>query len=93
MPVGMSKAQAVVMGEKVYIGGGVTDIVSDFNQVLQYDPSRDEWSRLPPHHIVAFGMAQFEGNLITVGYEMVVLMVKCTASKNNRRISHTHANC
>ena len=67
MPVGMSKAQAVMMGNKVYVGGGVTDIVSDFNQVLQYDPSRDEWSRLPPHHIVAFGMAQFEGNLITVG--------------------------
>ena len=67
MPVGMSKAQAVVMGNKVYVGGGVTESVEDFNQVLQYDPSRDEWSRLPPHYVVAFAMAQFEGNLITVG--------------------------
>ena len=66
MPVQMSKAQAVMMG-KVYIGGGVTENVDDFNQVLQYDLSTDEWSRLPPHHIIAFAMAQFMEHLITVG--------------------------
>ena len=67
MPVGMSKAQAVSIGNKVYAGGGVTESVEDFNQVFQYDPSRDEWSRLPSHHVVSFAMAQFAGNLITVG--------------------------
>ena len=67
MPVGMSKAQAVLIGNKVYAGGGVTESVEDFNQVFQYDPSRDEWSRLPPHQAVSFAMAQFAGNLITVG--------------------------
>ena len=67
MPVRMSKAQAVMMGKKVYIGGGVTGNVDDFNQVLQYDLSTDEWSRLPPHLIVAFAMAQFMEHLITVG--------------------------
>ena len=56
-----------MMGKKVYIGGGVTENVDDFNQVLQYDLSTDEWSRLPPHLIVAFAMAQFMEHLITVG--------------------------
>ena len=67
MSVGLSKAQAVAIGNKVYIGGGVTENVDDFNQVLQYDLSTDEWSRLPPHLIVAFAMAQFMEHLITVG--------------------------
>ena len=66
MPVGMASAQAVVMGEKVYIGGGLTE---DNNRVFQYDPSRDEWSRLPPHQIAYryFSMAQFMRHLIIVG--------------------------
>ena len=67
MPVKMSKPQAVVMGERVYLGGGDTESVDDYYQVFQYDSSRDEWSRLPPHQVVWFAMAQFEGNLITVG--------------------------
>ena len=56
------------MGEKVYIGG-VTEreFIENILQVFQYDPSRDEWSRLPPHYVETFAMAQFKGNLITVG--------------------------
>ena len=53
------------------MGGGVTkhELIENALQVFQYDPSRNEWShlRLPPHHIVSFAMAQFMGNLITVG--------------------------
>ena len=63
----MTRPQVVMIGEKVYIGGGFTDSVEDRKQVFQYDPSRDGWSRLPPHQVVVFAMAQFEGNLITVG--------------------------
>ena len=67
MPVKMGSAQAVVMGEKIYMGGGVTENVEYCNQVFQYDTSRNEWSRLPPHQVVYFAMAQFVGHLITVG--------------------------
>ena len=67
MPVGMSGAQGVVMGEKVYIGGGFTESVEDDHQVFQYNPSRDEWSRLPPHKVIGFFIAQFKGNLVTIG--------------------------
>ena len=67
MPVGLASVQAVVMGKKVYTGGGSTENREDRNQVFQYDPSRDEWSRLPPHQAIMFAMAQFMGHLITVG--------------------------
>ena len=67
MPVGMVRPQAIVMGEKVYMGGGHTEHGEDRNQFFQYDPSQDEWSRLPPHKVAYFAMAQFMGHLITVG--------------------------
>ena len=67
MPVKMERPQAVVMGEKVYIGGGHTKHNEDAYQVVQYNSSRDEWSRLPPCQVTAFAMAQFNRNLITVG--------------------------
>ena len=65
----MDRPQVVVMGEKVYEGGGYTESMSveDCNQVFQYDQSRNEWSRLPPHQVILFGMVQFIGHLITVG--------------------------
>ena len=67
MPVEMEGPQVIVMGEKVYVGGGHTESIDDCKQVSQYDPSRDEWSHLPPCQVAAFAMAQFMGHLITVG--------------------------
>ena len=55
------------MGEKVYVGGGLTERPDDNLHVFQYNTPRDEWSRLPPHTVCYFAMAQFTGNLITVG--------------------------
>ena len=63
----MVKSQAIVIGEKVYMGGGSTEDVEDDCQIFQFDPSLDEWSRLPPHQVKYFAMAQFMVNLITVG--------------------------
>ena len=67
MPVGMARPQVVVMREKVYVGGGHTESFDDRKLVFQYDPSRNGWSRLPPHQLIFFAMAQFMGHLITVG--------------------------
>ena len=58
---------AVVIGKMVYAGGGASQKFEDRPLVFQYDPSSDEWSRLPPHHATLFAMAEFAGNLITVG--------------------------
>ena len=67
MPIEMSKPQAVVLAEKVYVGGGGAECYEDCNQIFQYDPSQDEWRRLPSCPVVLFGMVQFVGSLITVG--------------------------
>ena len=67
IPVEMSDAQGVVMGEKVYVGGGVTEIHYRVVHVFQYNTSQDEWSHLPPHFVAYFAVAQFAGHLITVG--------------------------
>ena len=63
----MMRPQVVAIGEKVYIGGGRTESGEDRKQVFQYDPSKDGWSRLPPHQVIFYAMAQFMGHLITVG--------------------------
>ena len=63
----MDNAQAVVMGEKVYIGGGFTDDNNSDGCIFQYDLSKEVWSCLPPCQVSFFAMAQFAGNLITVG--------------------------
>ena len=63
----MERACAVVIGKVVYVGGGTSHKIEDRPLVFQYDPSSDEWSRLPPHHGTLFTMAEFAGNLITVG--------------------------
>ena len=59
--------QVVVMGEKVYMGGGHTEDDEDAYWVFQYNLSQDEWSYLPSHSAFFFAMAQFSGILITVG--------------------------
>jgi len=55
------------MGEKVYVGGGITEKLVDKFHVFKYNTTRDEWSHLPPHTVCYFAMAQFTGELITVG--------------------------
>jgi len=56
------------MGEKVYVAGD-TSQDEDKHCVFQYNISRDEWSHLPHHPMIAFAMVQFIQNLITVGGE------------------------
>ena len=66
-PVEMHSAQAVVMGDKVYVGGGITGKLVDKFHIFKYNTTRDEWSHLPPHTVCYFAMIQFTGHLITVG--------------------------
>ena len=72
---GMSRSQAVLVGEKVYVGGGTAGKAENMEKylVFRYNPSCDEWSRLPPHSMRYFAMDQFTGNLITVGGKTVDL--------------------
>ena len=45
--LGRFSAQAVVMGEKVYVGGGITEKLVDKFHIFKYNTTRDEWSHLP----------------------------------------------
>ena len=67
MPIKVTRMQVVVIGEKVYIGGGDIETREDITAVLMYDLAKDEWGRLPNHCVRIFALGQFQGNLITVG--------------------------
>ena len=67
MPMEMSRQQVVAMADNVYIGGTNTASAENYNQVFQYNLARDEWSHLPSCKVIGFAIAQFAGNLITVG--------------------------
>ena len=75
IPVKTERPRAVVIGEKVYIGGGWAESGEDSNRVFQYNLTRDKWSCLPSCKVMGFSMAQFRGNLITVGGLLLVSLV------------------
>lgn len=55
------------MGEKVYVGGGVTSDTSSDHLAFEYDTRDDKWTVLPPAPTTLFGVGQLEGELIIVG--------------------------
>lgn len=60
--------QSVLMGRKVYVGGGATSPSdSDRYLVVHRDIERDGWFALPPCPVAYFGLGVFKGSLITVG--------------------------
>ena len=61
-PEGFDRAQAVVMGESVYVGGGEAG-----HKVCQCSWRRGVWSTLPECPVRRFGLTQFMGRLTTVG--------------------------
>ena len=61
-PEGFSEAQAMVMGESVYVGG-----VGTGYKIFQYSWRRGAWSTLPECTVRWFGLTQFMGRLTSVG--------------------------
>ena len=65
MPVGMLDAQAVVIGDKVYIGGGDTP-TGPSSDLLIYDFKGDSWERIKtPTHF--YSLAVYRSQLVLVG--------------------------
>ena len=67
LPVAMAGSQCVLLQGAIYVGGGVTSEESTRYSVMQYTPSRDEWSLLPKCPVKFFGLIQYNGRLHTVG--------------------------
>ena len=64
-PVKMTSAQAVVVADKVYIGGGLT--CGADNKILVYNWKRDTWSMIPECTVRFFALVSFMGQLIVAG--------------------------
>ena len=65
--MGMDEAQTVVVGDKVYCGGGGADGDDNEYRVFCYIPSKDSWNSLPHCDVCYFGLSQVRGKLVTVG--------------------------
>ena len=61
--------QAVVINEKVYVGGRIASSSTDdaMPVVLVYDSYVNEWSTLPPYGCVYFAMAAVNNRLVVIG--------------------------
>ena len=61
--------QAVVINEKVYVGGRIASSSTDdaMPVVLVYDSYVNEWSTLPPYECVYFAMAAVNNRLVVIG--------------------------
>lgn len=62
--------QAVVINEKVYVGGRIassSSIYDTMQVVLVYDSRVNEWSSLPPYECVYFAMAAVNNRLVVIG--------------------------
>ena len=62
----MYHAQALVIGNTVYTGGGCTDD-QNRNIVFGYDIELDSWKSLPPCPVRYFGLAELEERLVALG--------------------------
>ena len=67
LPVGMFQAQSVVIGKKVYVGGGHTGDDEADSLVFEYNHSEDKWTILPPAPVTLFGVGQLLGELVIAG--------------------------
>ena len=63
----MSLARTVVIGDKLYCGGGETNDYDDVYRVFCYNSSKDAWSSLPACPVWWFGLGRVRGKLVTVG--------------------------
>ena len=64
--------EAVVIGGKVYVGGGSESgpgsvVYGSDETVMVYNIEQDEWSLLPPYQFYWFGMTSLNNQLVLVG--------------------------
>ena len=76
MPYGMtSTVQAIVIGDNIYVGGGLTPYIDNHCTVMVYSLAIGSWSKLPPHKTRYFGMAAMNSQLVVVGGNTEVKLI------------------
>lgn len=67
LPVGMFRAQATVIANSVYVGGGITEDEGGDFYVFEYNMIEDLWSLLPPLPVKQFGLGRLVQDLVVFG--------------------------
>ena len=69
MPVGMFGARGLLLGDKLYIGGGDAQTPDADSVVYEYDINGlvRKWTQLPPSPVTYFAMAEVNKSLTLVG--------------------------
>ena len=68
MPISMTGCQAVVIGDKVYVGGGYGSLFNvQYNVMVVYNIHTGTWGKLLPYGSDCFGMAAVNNQLVLVG--------------------------
>ena len=68
MPIIMANCQAVVIGDKIYVGGGSGSFISvPCNVMMVYKIHTGSWGELPPYGSAYFGVAAVNNQLVLVG--------------------------
>ena len=65
MPVEIAEAQAVAIGDEVYVGGKPSDGIRCV--IVKYNVAKDEWTHLPDLSMIGVGFCQFPGELYSAG--------------------------
>ena len=63
----MFQAQSIVIGNKVYVGGGNTGDDEADSLIFEYNVGEDSWDILPPVPVTLFGLGQLLGEVVVVG--------------------------
>lgn len=63
----MFQAQSIVIGNKVYVGGGNTGDDEANSLIFEYNITEDSWNILPPVPVTLFGLGQLLGEVVVVG--------------------------
>ena len=67
MPVGMQNAQARVLGNKIYVGGGTTGMIDMSSKVYVYDYIYDKWEILPKSPVYNFALEVYDSSILLIG--------------------------
>eukprot|EP00731_Ephydatia_muelleri_P029871 Em0021g394a len=67
MPVGMQNAQARVLGNKIYVGGGTTGMIDLSSKVYVYDYIYDKWEILSKSPVYNFALEVYDSSILLIG--------------------------
>ena len=67
IPIKLSDGKSIIINDKVYCGGGRTDVY-DYDYIAYcYDQTQDKWTNLPPLPVRFYTLGQVNSKLVAIG--------------------------